>query len=136
MMNFYGVVTLHRARRAALALLTLLLVGAGPACSSRHLAVELEPTSVGEDDSPYARQLLVTFKPVDARPLHGAGSNSGPYIGPSTYTVSERTRRQVARLSKQYGLRRVEHWPIRSLGLHCVAQHKPRPSRHCKRIFR
>ena len=101
-------------------LLTLMLVGAGSACSPRRPAVELAPALVGEDDSPYARQLLVTFKPVDARPLHGAGSNSGAYVGPSTYTVSERTRREVARLSKQYDLREVEDWPIQSLGVHCV----------------
>ncbi len=95
-------------RRTALALLTLLLVGVGPACSPRRPAVELEPTRVGDDDSPDARQLLVTFKPVDARPLRAAGSNSPPYVGPSAYTVSERTRREVARLSKEYGLREVE----------------------------
>jgi hypothetical protein len=118
-MNLHGAVVSHRARRAALALLTLLLVGAGPACSARRLATELAPASVGED-SRYARQLLVTFKPVDAHPLRAAGSNSGPYVGPSAYTVSERTRREVARLSKRYGLREVEDWPIRSLGIHCV----------------
>ncbi len=101
-------------------LVALLLAGAGLACSARRPAAELEPTSVGEDDSRYARQLLVTFKPVDARPLHSAGTNSGPYVGPSAYMVSERTRREVARLSKQYDLRGVEDWPIRSLGIHCV----------------
>ncbi len=104
----------------ALILLALLLVGAGSACSPRRSVVEFEPTSVGEGDSPSARQLLVTFKPVEARTLRGAGSSSGAYVGPSDYTVSERTRREVARLSKQYGLREVEDWPIRSLGVHCV----------------
>ena len=103
-----------------MALLTLLLVGLGPGCSARRLAPELEPTSAGEKASASVRQLLVTFKPVDTRPLHGAGSSSGPYVGPSAYTVSERTRREVARLSKEYGLREVEDWPIRSLGIHCV----------------
>ena len=119
-MKLHDAVVSHRARRTALALLILLLVGVGLACSSGRKAAELEPTSVGEDASASARQLLVTFKPVDARTLRAAGSNSGPYVGPSAYTVSERTRREVARLSKEYGLREVEDWPIRSLGIHCV----------------
>ncbi len=71
------------------------------------------------------RQILVTVTQANPTPLRGAGSSARQYIGSTQYARSERTRRTVARLARQYGLSEVEGWPIRALGVYCVVFEVP-----------
>ncbi|MEM7585710.1 MAG: S8 family serine peptidase [Acidobacteriota bacterium] len=71
------------------------------------------------------RQILVTLTQADIEPLRAAGSTSRQYVGSPTYARSERTRRAVARLARDYRLQRVEGWPIQALGVYCVVFEVP-----------
>ena len=77
------------------------------------------PTPV-PDRAALERQILVTLTQASPAPLRGAGSSSRQYTASTDYSQSERTRRTVARLARQYRLLQVEGWPIRALGVYCV----------------
>lgn len=71
------------------------------------------------------RQILVTFEQPPPVALRGAGSSSRQYVGSPSYARTERTRRLAARLAREYGLRQVDGWPIRPLGVYCVVYQVP-----------
>jgi subtilisin family serine protease len=66
-----------------------------------------------------APRLLVTFPedPSELRFVTG-GSRRTYYAG--DWQVSARVQRQIDALSRRYGLRRINSWPIKSLGVQCV----------------
>ena len=54
------------------------------------------------------QRILVTMKPAPAPRLGQVGSTASPYPGPSAYSVTERTRRNVTRIEREYDLEAVE----------------------------
>ncbi len=101
------------------------------AAGTESVAAGTESVSVGTESvvanakAAPERRILVTLTQTDPQPLRAAGSTSRQYVGSSTYTRSERTRRVVARLARQYRLLEVEGWPIRALGVYCVVFEVP-----------
>jgi hypothetical protein len=71
------------------------------------------------------RQILVTFRQAPTEPAQGAVSTPKPYGGAGRYKVTPRTRRTAERLARDYSLRRIDEWPIRALGVHCVVFEVP-----------
>ncbi len=109
-----------RRRRAVppwLIICGLLLTSACAAAGARPSGSASAPADSGEQAE---RQILVTIKQNQSATPQGAGSTPRPYGGASRYKATPRTRRTAARLAQKYSLRRVDEWPIRALGVHCV----------------
>ncbi|MEM7354960.1 MAG: S8 family serine peptidase [Acidobacteriota bacterium] len=113
---------------ASLSLLavTSLLASLGCASTSPPSPLNLEagPETVSEGLAS-ERRLLVTLTQTNPGLLRGAGSSSRQYAGSGDYVLTERTRRTLRRLARQYGLSTVEGWPIRALGVYCVVYEVP-----------
>ena len=122
---------LRSAARRTLLVLTVAGCLAVLACASGRGAAARPVTGpddghVARSDAP-ERRILVTIEQRRSEPLRSAGSTSRHYVGPSAYTVTQRTRRVVARIVRERGLREVDGWPIRPLGVHCVVFEVPEP---------
>ncbi len=114
-----------RARGARLgATLVVALVVPLAGCATTGSRLD-ESSSWPAEDGSIERQILVTFKQADTPPPRGAGSSAGGYGDASAYSMTERTRRAIARLARDYDLARREGWPIRPLGVYCVVYEVP-----------
>lgn len=69
------------------------------------------------------RDILVTF---DNR---GAGISSGgvtaPYSHRKRYSIARAVRRDAAAVAKEHSLKKVDHWPIKSLSIYCFVYRIP-----------
>lgn len=83
------------------------------------IAAWLLPAQADELDPD--RDILVTFE------NHGARSTTvgAPYRARKRYTISAEARRQSTEIVNEYGLREVDHWPIRSLSVYCFVYRVP-----------
>ncbi len=99
---------------AVVPLLLLLALMWGPMPSSAQ-----PPPGRAAMEGGFDRMLVVTFVqgPVDGP--GSAGSTESAYA-PRTYVSSARARRTATRVARELGLERVDAWPIRALGVHCV----------------
>ena len=61
------------------------------------------------------RDILVTFENHGAR----ASTAGTPYRARKRYAISAEAARRSADVAREYGLREVDHWPIRSLAVYC-----------------
>lgn len=68
---------------------------------------------------------LATVVDTPPRALPGAGTSSGSYLPGGEYPVSARVRRTVRNVARDHGLRRVDGWPIRPLGVYCAVLEDP-----------
>ena len=74
------------------------------------LIVSFTAPAVAAETDP-DRDILVTFENVSAR----ATTTGAPYRGRKRYAISPDARRQADAIAEEYGLQKVDHWPIRSL---------------------
>ena len=100
----------------------LLLLGA---CTSTAPQTSTEPSTVAATADQAERQILVTLEQTKLPPLRRAGTTPKPYSATRRYEVTARTRKAVARLERDYGLREVDGWPIEALGVHCAVFETP-----------
>ena len=71
--------------------------------------------SLAQDRDPDG-DILVTFENSAARVL----TTNAPYRARKRYTISAAAHRHADAVAKEYGLRQIAHWPIRSLSVYCV----------------
>ena len=71
--------------------------------------------SLAQDRDPEG-DILVTFRNFAAE----AVVTNAPYRARKRYAISAEARRYADAVAKEYGLRRVAHWPIRSLSVYCI----------------
>ncbi len=117
---------MNRAAQIALWMATALwastALGAGEPSSEQRQEAGAE----GDERDLAARQILVTFEQRSTRPLPGAGSTPRGYGGGrGAYETAPRAARLARKLAREYGLRRVDEWPIRLLDVHCVVYEVP-----------
>ena len=78
------------------------------------------------DDGPAARQenreILVTFENKGASASAGIGA---PYRFRKRYTLSAEARQAASAVSKEYGLKEIDDWPIKSLSVYCFVYKLP-----------
>ena len=70
---------------------------------------------------PPERQILVTFSNDGARKLGVAGVANKQYRKRPRYAVAAQARRDARGLAQDFSLRIIDDWPIKALGLYCVA---------------
>ena len=101
------------AGRLAAALTGLLLAG----CSGGPASLRAPPMA-GADMA--ERRLLVMVADPRSGGLDLRGARSGAYHQARAYAGSPpRVTRMFSKLAEKYGMRHVEGWPMRSLGIHC-----------------
>jgi hypothetical protein len=93
------------------ALLAIVLLGAILGCEAR--AEMTDP----------ARDILVTFDNTGAEA--GSAGASPPYRFRKRYAVSGSVRRLSREIEREYGLDRVDDWPIRALSVYCFVYRVP-----------
>lgn len=89
-------------------------------CASTVPGPPVDPVAVSDRSEHSRRQILVTLEQTTPPPLQRAGTTPKPYSAGRRYNVTPRTRKAVARLAREYGLREVDGWPIKALGVYCV----------------
>ncbi len=67
------------------------------------------------------RDILVTLENQGAR----STTMGAPYRARKRYTISAEARRQSTEIVSEYGLREIDHWPIRSLSVYCFVYRIP-----------
>jgi subtilisin family serine protease len=63
-------------------------------------------------------QVLVTFR--QAAPVAPRTGPRAKYVAAPEYTLSADVRRAARAIEREYGLREVDAWPIKPLGIHCI----------------
>lgn len=81
------------------------------------LALSAINTANGQTEPDASQDILVTFKNDGARSV--SGGFSAPYSNRKRYTISAEARRDAAAIEKEFSLRQVDHWPIKSLSVYC-----------------
>lgn len=69
------------------------------------------------------RDILVTFDNRDAR-TSSAGL-SVPYQHRRRYSIARQVRRDATAVAEEYSLKKIVHWPIRSLSVYCFVYRVP-----------
>lgn len=70
------------------------------------------------------RFVIVTFANDPFRPTSRAGTTGRRYTG-GTYGVAQGAHNNAQRIANTYSLRKVDSWPIKQLGVHCVVYEIP-----------
>lgn len=68
--------------------------------------------------------ILAVANPIDPPATH-AGSSLIGYAPPANYGAGQRAALMLSDLKRQYGLRELTGWPIKTLGLYCVVLEPP-----------
>lgn len=63
------------------------------------------------------RDILVTFDNQDARAT--GGGLTAPYLHRKRYSIARSVRRDAAAVEREHSLKKVDHWPIKSLSIYC-----------------
>jgi hypothetical protein len=80
---------------------------------------ELPESAQSVRSSGTGRQLLVTVQQADRAAMRVASTPGQPYLRRGDYQATPTTERILEQLARDYQMRRVDGWPIRSLGVHC-----------------
>lgn len=124
-----GACSIGRSLAASMVAGLFLLASAGAARADSHSGADAQEAraqaGLSDTEGPVGRQILVTVEQAQEPPPSGAGSSAGAYDGAPVYSLTERTRRTIRRLARDYGLERGEGWPIRPLDVYCVVYDVP-----------
>ncbi|HJV71025.1 S8 family peptidase [Ideonella sp.] len=117
---------MKRPRIGSLALASTLALGAGLAlglglAGCAHAPVPDVPALVGGAPAGEAGRVVVIAiaNPVGELPL-SSGSTPGLYSKKPGYVVGTRADEVLAAVAQAHGLRPLDSWPIRALGVHCA----------------
>ena len=69
------------------------------------------------------RDILVTFDNTGA--ISGSVGAGAPYKFRKRYTLTGKVRRNSAAIAREYGLVKIDHWPIGSLSVYCFVYRVP-----------
>jgi hypothetical protein len=82
----------------------------------------LAATVLSNGASAEEREILVTYENSGATATRGVRA---PYRARNRYSMSVSARRDAGDIEREFGLTRVDHWPIKSLGIYCFVYRVP-----------
>lgn len=86
-------------------------------------AVLSGPFAQAEETPDPTRDILVTF---DNRAARSSSAGIGvPYQHRRRYSIARQVRRDAAAVAQEYSLKKIVHWPIRSLSVYCFVYRLP-----------
>ena len=78
--------------------------------------------ALADDASAEEHEILVTYENSGAS---ATGGIRAPYRARNRYAMSVSARRDAGDVEREFGLTRVDHWPIKSLGVYCFVYRVP-----------